>query len=118
MSDGQFVFQQLVTVQTATLTLGGNNIFNGGFNLTQNNVLTLAPFASVSLPGGLFGGQTLQVNASPGRKVMLLLHSDIGTSKLIAGPGTTIIEQNGFPKSESGQVSATAGGAVIDQRTK
>ncbi len=104
-SDGQFVFQQTVTIQTGTLTLGGNNIFNGELVLDQSTTLTLAPFANVSIPGGLFGGQSLQVNPSEGRKVKLLLHSDIGTSKLTAGPGTTIIEQNGFPQSESGQVS-------------
>jgi hypothetical protein len=122
-SDGQFVFQQTVTIQTGTLTLGGNNIFNGQLILNQSTILTLAPFANVSIPGGLFAGQStpmpsLQVNPSPGRKVKLLLHSDIHTCSLVAGPGTTIVEQNGFPQSESGQVSALPGGAVIDQRTK
>ena len=111
-SDGKFIFQQTVTIQQAALTLAGKNIFTGALTLTQPTVVTMAPFANVSIPGGLAGGQSLEIVASPGRTVKVRLHSNIGTTKLIAGDGTTIKELAGFPPTEEGQVSAVGTGVV------
>jgi fibronectin-binding autotransporter adhesin len=104
----------VILLQGGTLGLVGHFAFAGPITVSQPTGILLSPNADLTITGAVGGGQSVLVSG-PGT---VRLKSSIGTTKLTAGPGSTVILYDGFSEADGHIPVAIGVGVVVDKRTK